>query len=128
YLPDEITLDFGDETGCVGASPAATVGSVLDKRTFTEESLDYLQSLVKNENNRGGIPTVDKIDVFEAAWSLNNLRLIDWITPDHPDVRPVLDFLWDAWSDEKGIGHSRYFNVADLDDTSEVFTLLRWGG
>lgn len=128
YLPGEIEVDFGDVSGCVGASPAATAGSLMDRRTFTERSVDYLQALLKHQKDKGGIPTVDKIDVFEAAWSLNNLRFVDWVTPDHPDVRPVLDFLWDAWSDEHGIGHSRYFNVADLDDTSEVFTLLRWGG
>jgi hypothetical protein len=128
YLPKDIQVDFGDITGCVGASPAATVGVVLDRRTFTERSMNYLHSLIQDKNDDGGIPTVDKIDVFEAAWSLNNLRFIEWITPDHPDVRPVLDMLWEAWSDERGIGHSRYFNVADLDDTSEVFALLRWGG
>lgn len=128
YLPPDVQLDFGDGTGLVGASPAATIGTLLDERTFTERSLNYVQSFVAERSPDGGMPTVDKIDIFEVAWSLNNLRSIDWITPDHPEVRPLLDFLWSAWSNEHGVGFSRFFNVTDLDDTSEVFALLSWGG
>jgi halimadienyl-diphosphate synthase len=127
YLPEGLYLDFGDELGCVGCSPASTVATLLDDRTSATRSLAYLNDLMKSQADRG-VPTVDRIDIFEAAWTLNNLRHLEWISPEHPNVRPILEFLWEAWSDTKGVGHSRYFNVADLDDTAAAFSVLRWGG
>jgi halimadienyl-diphosphate synthase len=127
YLPEGLHLDFGDALGCVGCSPASTVSTLLDSRTYAQRSLEYLRDLMESQDDKG-IPTVDRIDIFEAAWTLNNLRHLDWISPQHPDVRPILEFLWEEWSDTKGVGHSRYFNVADLDDTAAAFSVLRWGG
>jgi halimadienyl-diphosphate synthase len=127
YLPDGLFHDFGDELGCVGCSPSSTVATLLDERTAAKRSIDYLHSLIQSQEDKG-VPTVDRIDIFEAAWTLNNLRHLEWVSPEHPDVRPILEFLWEAWSDTKGVGHSRYFNVADLDDTAAAFSVLRWGG
>ncbi len=123
------TYDFADHFGCVGASPSATVATLMQPNTGAERSLNYLANLVAHQGD-GGIPTVDEIDIFEAAWSLNILRAGGVITPDDPAVRPTLDYLWDVWleKEEKGVGFSRYFNVPDLDDTAVAFTVLRWGG
>lgn len=129
YLPDDKHYDFADEFGCVGASPSATVATLMTPNAAAERSLDYLKKLTEHQRD-GGIPTVDEIDIFEAAWSLNILRAGGIVSPDHPLVRRVLDYLWDVWleKEERGVGFSRYFHVADLDDTAVTFTVLRWGG
>jgi halimadienyl-diphosphate synthase len=127
HLPEGVQIDFTDELGCVGAAPASTAATLMDPRTYTDGALRYLENLLDRQGD-GGIPTVDQIDIFETAWSLNYLRHIDDITPDHPQIKPLLDYLWSKWSDEAGVGFSSYFNRADLDDTAVTFTVLRWGG
>jgi halimadienyl-diphosphate synthase len=90
-------------------------------------SLDYLERIVQQQGD-GGTPTVDPIDVFQVAWVLNNLRLGDVISPDDPQVRRLLDFLYEVWDPEHGLTYSSRYGVTDLDDTAEVFIVLRWGG
>jgi halimadienyl-diphosphate synthase len=80
------------------------------------------------EQKDGGAPFVKPIDIFEALWTLHHLRLANAITPEQPEVRRVLDFVWSMWSPEKGLSYSPYFPVTDLDDTAVAFSLLRWGG
>jgi halimadienyl-diphosphate synthase len=88
-------------------------------------SLNYLRGLVKPDE---GIPNVGPIDTFEIAWALNVLRLAGAITPDHPEVKRVTTTLWNAWSQEKGIGFSSFYSLSDLDDTATAFAVLRWAG
>lgn len=127
YLPDSTDMDFGDDIGCVGSSPSATVATLMKPQTTTEKSMDYLQKIIAHQGD-GGAPNVDRIDVVEGAWTINNLLKDDLVSPDDPAVRRVLDALWDIWSDEIGVSFSSSFNVPDLDDTSVAFGVLRWGG
>ena len=123
FIPED--ADFIEANGSVGTSPAATVASLLKKHD--QRAVNYLQQVVTDQKD-GGAPFVKPIDIFEALWTLNHLRLANAITPDQPDVRRVLDFVWSMWSPEKGLSYSPYFPVTDLDDTAVAFGLLRWGG
>jgi halimadienyl-diphosphate synthase len=123
FIPDD--ANFIEANGSVGTSPAATVASLL--KNHDDRAVRYLQQVVAEQND-GGAPFVKPIDIFEALWTLNHLRLANAITPDNPDVRRILDFVWSNWSPEKGLSYSPYFPVTDLDDTAVAFGLLRWAG
>ncbi len=127
YLPQGQRFDFTAPGFNVGTSPSATAASLLNPDTFVQGSLDYLQRLVERQGD-GGTPTVDPIDVFECAWTLNNLRSADAVSPDDPRVRTMMDFLYRVWDPESGLTYSSCFAVTDLDDTAEAFMVLRWGG
>lgn len=127
YLPVGVDLDFGDETGCVGCSPSATASAMMNPQTSTQKSMDYLLKIIQHQGD-GGAPNVDRIDVVEGAWAINNLLKDKLVQPDQPEVRRILDALWDIWSPEVGVSFSSSFGVPDLDDTSVAFTVLRWGG
>lgn len=109
----------------VGVSPSATAGYLLERRH--DRVLDYLTETLENEGT-GAAPALAPIDVFDVAWSLIHLRYANVVDPDDPDVRRGLDFLWQNWSPERGIGCSSYFTVPDVDDTAAAFIVLRWGG
>lgn len=127
YLPHGERFDFTAPGFNVGTSPSATAASLLNPNTFVQGSLDYLQQIVRQQAD-GGTPTVDPIDVFECAWTLNNLRAAGAVSPDDPQVRPLLDFLYRVWNPQCGLTYSSCFRVTDLDDTAEAFMVLRWGG
>jgi halimadienyl-diphosphate synthase len=123
FFPEE--PDVLEGNGSVGTSPAATAATLLKSRRTSNQALNYLEGLVQPD---GGVPDAAPIDTFEIAWSLYQLRLAGAITPDHPQVRRMLDFLWKAWSPEKGLSFSSYFPVQDLDCTATGFSILQWGG
>ncbi len=123
YIPDD--ADFIEANGSVGTSPAATAAALLKRSDV--RSVRYLQQVVAEQAD-GGAPFVKPFDIFESLWTLNHLRLAEAITPNDPDVRRVLDFVWSMWSPENGLSYSPYFPVTDLDDTAVAFGLLRWGG
>lgn len=126
YLP-EGTFDFADKIGCVGCSPSATASTLLNPRTVAERSIQYMKNAMDIQED-GGAADVDRIDIFEAAWTVNNLRMIDWISPEDPHVRPIVEQLAEVWHNKNGVGFSRHFNVTDLDDTAAAFSVLRWAG
>ncbi|MCC7206444.1 MAG: hypothetical protein IT323_04010, partial [Anaerolineae bacterium] len=109
----------------VGVSPSATAGYLLERRH--DLALNYLTTTLASEGT-GAAPALMPIDVFDIAWSLIHLRHASVVDPDDPDVRRGLDFLWQNWSPECGIGCSSYFTVPDVDDTAAAFIVLRWGG
>ncbi len=117
--------NFLEANGSVGTSPAATAAMLIRRGREYTPSLNYLRNIA---NPDGGIPNVGPIDTFEIAWSLNLLRLAGAITPDDPEVKRATDALWDAWSQEKGIGFSSFYSLSDLDDTATTFAVLRWAG
>lgn len=130
YFPDELASkgkDFILGNGSVGASPSATAAYLLHSQAEDTAALGYLSWLVERQRD-GGAPNIIPFEVFEIGWSLNQLRMANAITPNQPPVRRLLDKLWGLWSNEKGIGLSEYFPLADLDDTAVVFSLLHWGG
>ncbi len=119
--------DFMENNGSVGVSPAATAATMLSLKWASPESLDYLRGAVRQQGD-GGVPFVTPMDIFETSWALNHFRLSGVVSPDHPDVRRSLEWLWQNWSAQRGVGFSSYFSVPDLDDTAVTFSVLRWGG
>lgn len=117
--------DVLEDNHSINVSPSATAGYLMEHRN--EHALGYLQS-VMTDDVTGSAPAVAPIDVFEATWSLNHLRLAGAVHPDMPGVRKVLDRLWQVWSPDRGVSYSSYFGVSNLDDTASCFAVLHWGG
>lgn len=107
----------------VGSSPAATAAFLFTHQD--EKALAWLMNLMQED---GGVPAFYTIDNFEITWALCQLQAVGGIRKDMPEVRSLLDQLWNSWSAEEGLYFSSYFKVRDLDMTSCGFILLRWGG
>jgi halimadienyl-diphosphate synthase len=90
-------------------------------------ALAFLEVALQNEGT-GAAPALRPIDTFDIAWSILHLRHSGAIHPGQPEVRRALDFLWETWSQEHGIGFSSFFSVPDVDDTAACFAALAWGG
>jgi halimadienyl-diphosphate synthase len=90
-------------------------------------ALKYISDIAKIEGS-GALPNAWPINIFEIAWSLNQLGMVGAIDPDDPPVRALLDILWSAWSPEYGVSPSSHWRVADLDDTAACYVALLWGG
>jgi halimadienyl-diphosphate synthase len=128
HVPFQIDFDFSETNGSVAASPAATVAALLTADTANQASLDYLMRCMDIQGD-GGVMFVQPFDVFESAWMLNMLRQGGLITPNMPEVKRILEFLWGVWSRAaEGVSFSSFFRVADLDDTSVTFSVLKWAG
>ncbi len=125
YFPEEPT--FLDAQGSVGCSPAATAAVILQSQHASKQALQYLERMVQFQHD-GGAADVVPVDTFEVAWALQLLRQAEAISPEHPDVKRVLDRLWSAWSPKRGLAMSSYFMVQDLDCAATGFAALRWGG
>jgi hypothetical protein len=76
----------------------------------------------------GGVPAIADIDNFEIAWVLYQLQAVGAIQRDMPDVKRLLDRLWEYWHPEQGLSFSTLFQARDLDLTACGFVVLRWGG
>ncbi len=125
YIPDYAL--FVETDGSVAASPASTAAALASGVGDPSPLLGYLHRALEDQQD-GGVPFVQPFDIYECAWTLNHLRLAEAITPHDPDVRRILDFLWQVWSPEKGVSFASTLSIQDLDDTAVTFTLLRWGG
>lgn len=121
------SFDFLEDNGSVGTSPAATAAVMLQSGVVHPRSLEYLQQIVGGQRD-GGAPNVAPIDTFEINWSLSHFIKAGAITPDHPEIQRMADFMWNAWSPDNGIGFSSFYSVPDLDDTTSAFVFLNWAG
>jgi len=120
YLLDVENLQ--EANGSVGHSPSATAYFALSVCRGDPAALDYLYNVVSFD---GSAPNVAPFDVFEPAWVLWNLMLMD--TWDNELLRLCqkhLDFLEAAWIPGKGIGHAASYTPKDGDDTSLVYEVL----
>ncbi len=64
----------------------------------------YLRQTV---TDTGGVPDVAPFDVFEQAWTLWNLALLEALDQETLALcQPHLDFLQKAWKPGTGIGHA----------------------
>lgn len=109
----------------VGLSPAATAAYLMSRHD--KQALNYLKAL-QNGNEVSAMPAFAPIDIFEIAWALDHLRYSLAITPDQPQVKRLLKYLWRWWSEDIGTSYSRYSEAVDIDDSILVFSLLHWGG
>lgn len=122
HLLDIENLQEGN--GSVGHSPAATAHFLAYVRPGDQAAISYLKDVLAANQDQGGLPDVAPFDVFERAWSLWNLSLVD--TPkDRADLcKPHLDFLEGAWQPGEGIGFAAGFTPKDSDCTSLVYDVL----
>lgn len=108
--------------GSITHSPSATAYFALYLKPGDQKALSYLHSVV---DQQGGVPDQMPIDVFEAAWVLWNLSLInDWDDGTTPLFLPLLDHLKKGWKPGEGIGLSTEFSIPDGDDTCFVYEIL----
>ncbi|MDO9131211.1 MAG: terpene cyclase/mutase family protein, partial [Anaerolineales bacterium] len=85
-------------------------------------ALTYLRGVV---NPDGGAPDIVPFDVFEAAWTLWNLSLVEsWDQETILLFQPSIDWLERGWEKGKGIGLSVGYCIPDGDDTTIAFEVL----
>ncbi|MCC7448543.1 MAG: hypothetical protein IT324_14070 [Anaerolineae bacterium] len=113
------------ENDSAGTSPSATAAYLLSQTN--QPALTYLHNAMQSTGT-GAVPAVAPIELFEPVWALNYLRAAGAVTPDNPNIQPLLHHLWQIWSPETGSSYSYYFPIPNIDDTAACLTILRWGG
>jgi halimadienyl-diphosphate synthase len=123
------TLDLPnlkESDGSVGHSPSATAFYLLSIDPQDQEALSYLHRIA---NIDGGIPNLVPFDIFETAWTLWNLSLVDsWNSDSKELMRSHLNYLWECWRPGQGVSLSKSYSIPDGDDTAIAFELLACGG
>ncbi len=108
--------------GSIGHSPSATAYFTLYVKPQDSAALTYLRGVV---NPDGGAPDIVPFDVFEAAWTLWNLSLVEsWDQETILLFQPSIDWLERGWEKGKGIGLSVGYCIPDGDDTTIAFEVL----
>jgi len=110
-----------EPNGSVGHSPSATAYFARYVRRKDPRAIAYLYEAASG----GGVPNVFPFDIFESAWVLWNLSLIQ--KPDDELIalcQPQLDFLQAAWKPGKGVGFAVGYTPQDGDDTSLAYEVL----
>ncbi len=112
-----------EANGSIGHSPSATAYYALYVRPEDPLAMQYLRDTVTGE---GGAPDVAPFDVFEQAWTLWNISLINGIDQETLELcQPHLNFLQNAWKPGVGTGFGAGYSPKDGDDSSLVFDVLR---
>ncbi|MBK8430002.1 MAG: hypothetical protein IPL28_01370 [Chloroflexi bacterium] len=118
-----------DSYGAVATSSAATAGYLRAQRLHGRDlrpAAHYLNEVVKA--TRGGGNVTWPIDVFELAWTLDNLRRAG-ASPTHPQIAPMIWRLASHWEfPPTGITWNQAFQVQDGDHPAVAYKVLRWAG
>ena len=115
-----------EANGSVGHSPSATSFYLLSIDAHDKDSLAYLNRIA---NSDGGIPNLVPFDIFETAWTIWNLSLVNtWSAEIKALIRPHLDYLSTCWKTGQGVGLSKAYDIPDGDDTACVYQLLANAG
>jgi halimadienyl-diphosphate synthase len=128
YLPEDLGTDFFEVDGSIASCVSATAGTMLHLGQASQQTIDYVRRAMADQPDVGGLPFLKPFDTFEAVWAFSYLWRENVASPDHPEIRRLLNFLWERWYPGKGISFSPYFHIPDLDDTAVAFMFLRWGG
>lgn len=111
-----------EANGSVGNSPSATAYFLRYIQPDSESALKYLRNTIK-----GGAPFAYPFDVFERAWVLWNLSLLE---PSDSETRnlcqPHVEFLQKAWRPNRGVGFAQSYTPCDSDDSSMTFDALAY--
>src|SRR5262249_7229576 len=89
--------DVVEPNGSVGVSPAATAATLLTLGEWNANSLDYIWRTM-NRQGDGGTSFANPFDIYEVAWVLDQYRISGIISPDHPQIQHLTDFLFRVWS------------------------------
>ncbi len=101
--------------GSYGASPSAT--AYVQMHVPDSDNLRYLREAITAS---GGAPSLYPVETYEAAWVL---QYLETLRPVLPELRPALDSMEERW-DPMGVGITREWSVADVDNTAVVAYLL----
>lgn len=126
--PDGLHLldieNLQEANGSVGHSPSATAYFALHGHRQDPAALGYLRKIV-DDGGDGGVPVIAPSDVFEIAWVLRNLRLINSLDDESLALcQPHLDFLEVTWEPGRGIPQAAGYTPKDGDDTGLVYEVL----
>ena len=116
-----------EKNGSLGCSPSATAYFALDVRPGDPAALAYLRNIATQNTScqAGGFPVVAPYDLFEIAWALWNLALLNDLDDDLRLLcEPHLDHLNHAWQEKKGLGFSVEYTPTDGDDTGLTYDVL----
>jgi halimadienyl-diphosphate synthase len=116
---------FIDGNQSVAVSPSATAGYLLEHDN--EATMQYLLASLEDEGT-GAARAVDPIDDFEVVWAINHLRYANLISSNHPEVKRVLDNLWETYNAKHGLGYASCNLLTDVDGTAAGWAALHWGG
>jgi halimadienyl-diphosphate synthase len=117
------TLQEGN--GSFGNSPSATAyflsehGDSAAARQYLAETVDVCG---------GAARPLHPVEIFNKNWVLYNLDVAGLLDELKEEAKPHLDYIYETWDPQRGVGFSRQYSVPDLDDTAVAFKLLRQAG
>ena len=125
FLGNEIDLGRIDNTlqednGSIACSPSATSYYLRHKHDL--RAWNYLKQVVSAAN---AIPMAAPVDVFESAWALYNLYLVEETLPI--DSRDCIEHLAKLWK-PTGVSFGHSYSVPDFDDTVTTYLALTRAG
>lgn len=110
-----------EDNGSIATSPSATSYFLMNR--WAPDAMSYIGQIV--ERTRGAIPASAPVEIFERSWALNNIYLVKGEFPS--EALTHLDALEAVWTPQ-GVGHSRFYSPADLDDSALVAAALARAG
>lgn len=124
-LKPELLFGLQEPNGSFGNSPSATA-YVLTLFPHNLQARRYLDTVTAMDS--GSAMSAHPVEVFNKSWVLYNIELTGNLTDFYDQAHPHIDSLWHSWDNSRGVGFSRDYPVADLDDTAVVFKLLKRAG
>jgi hypothetical protein len=118
-----------DRYGAIATSSAATAAFLRAHRLQGREvrsAAAYLERVFQATGGGGNVTW--PIDVFELAWTLDNLRR-SGIKPTHAGIAPMIWRLATYWElPPLGVTWNQAFRVRDGDHPAVAYRVLRWAG
>jgi halimadienyl-diphosphate synthase len=115
-----------EANGSIGQSPSATAYYVSSVRNGDSLGINYIKQAIGIDK---GAPDLFPFDVYERAWVLWNLSLVDhWSKDTHLLMTPHFEYLKNSWKTGSGIGFSAEYSIPDGDDTIITYELLKKNG
>jgi len=112
-----------ESNGSVGHSPSATAYYSLYLDKGNALGINYLKQATGSD---GGAPDLFSFDIFERAWVLWNLSLLDhWNNNIRILMEPHLEYMKNSWKPGFGVGFSAEYTIQDGDDTVVTYELLK---
>jgi len=126
FLGDEVDRsklngDLRESNGSIACSPSAT--SYYLRHVSDEHAWNYIRHVVSE--SKGAIPMTSPVDIYESAWALYNLYLVEESYPI--DVTGLTTSLAKLWK-PTGVSVGRWFSVPDFDDTVLTYLALARAG
>nr|XP_017251005.1 PREDICTED: ent-copalyl diphosphate synthase, chloroplastic-like [Daucus carota subsp. sativus] len=119
----EKLLKLQCEDGSFLSSPSSTAYALM--QTKDKNCFSYLSKVIQRFD--GGVPNAYPVDMFEHCWAVDRLERLGVSRYFKYEIKDCMDYVYRYWT-SKGICWGRNINIADIDDTSMAFRLLRLHG